>query len=93
MVCTQLCGKPPYPTLEKLGSNMAFQSLSEYDQDSVIEFLKSLRILEREQTAQSSMRICAASTSPALFLDWGQWYCCAIFMRSKLPELALGALR
>ena len=30
---------------EALGSRMAFQSLSEYDQDSVIEFLKSLRIL------------------------------------------------
>lgn len=30
---------------EALGSRMAFQSLSEYDQDSVVEFLKSLRIL------------------------------------------------
>jgi hypothetical protein len=30
---------------EALGSRMAFQSLSQYDQDSVIEFLKSLRIL------------------------------------------------
>ena len=30
---------------EALGSRTAFQSLSQYDQDSVIEFLKSLRIL------------------------------------------------
>jgi CxxC motif-containing protein (DUF1111 family) len=30
---------------EALASRMAFQSLSEYDRDSVIEFLKSLRIL------------------------------------------------
>lgn len=30
---------------EALGSRMAFQNLSEYDQDSLIEFLKSLRIL------------------------------------------------
>jgi len=30
---------------EALGPKIAFQSLSEYDQDSVIEFLKSLRIL------------------------------------------------
>jgi Di-haem oxidoreductase, putative peroxidase len=30
---------------EALASRMAFQNLSEYDQDSVIEFLKSLRIL------------------------------------------------
>lgn len=30
---------------EALGSRIAFQNLSEYDQDSVIEFLKSLRIL------------------------------------------------
>ena len=30
---------------EALGSRTAFQNLSEYDQDSVIEFLKSLRIL------------------------------------------------
>jgi CxxC motif-containing protein (DUF1111 family) len=30
---------------EALGSRVAFQNLSEYDQDSVMEFLKSLRIL------------------------------------------------
>jgi CxxC motif-containing protein (DUF1111 family) len=30
---------------EALGSRMAFQNLSQYDQDSLIEFLKSLRIL------------------------------------------------
>jgi CxxC motif-containing protein (DUF1111 family) len=30
---------------EALGSKMAFQSLGAYDQDSVIEFLKSLQIL------------------------------------------------
>jgi hypothetical protein len=30
---------------EALGSRMAFQNLTPYDQDSVIEFLKSLQIL------------------------------------------------
>jgi CxxC motif-containing protein (DUF1111 family) len=30
---------------EAMGSRMAFQSLAAYDQDSVIEFLKSLQIL------------------------------------------------